>query len=186
MFRHEPARAHGPGVVDVETRQVDVVCSWVNRWRCYRFEEEWVVEAPVQAVWDGMIHVEEWPRWWEGLVFSDSIDKLPEGKIGKHYRTRWKGALPYGLDIHAVIREASTHASISADIHGDIEGVCTCRIEESQRGTRGFFSLDVRIINPWMSLLSPFLKGYFCENHNRIMEKGIQGFTRYLLQGAAA
>ena len=180
------SRIHGPGTGDIEMRQVDVVCSWVDRWRCYCFEEEWVVEAPVQTVWDGMVHVEEWPRWWEGLVFSNSADELPEGMEGKRYSTRWKGALPYGLDIHAVIREASTHASISADIHGDIEGVCTCRIEESQRGTRGVFSLDVRTTRPWMSLLSPFLKGYFSENHNRLMEKGMQGFSRYLAQGVAA
>jgi hypothetical protein len=165
-------------------RQVDVVCSWVGRRRCYCFAEEWVVEAPVSTVWDGMVHVEDWPQWWEGLEFSGSADKLPVGMAGKRYRTRWKGSLPYGLDVHAVIRESSAHASISADIHGDIEGVCTCRIEESQRGTRGFFSLDVRTTNPVMSLLSPFLKGYFVENHNRLMAKGMRGFTRYLAQGA--
>ncbi|BCS95481.1 hypothetical protein DSLASN_11130 [Desulfoluna limicola] len=167
-------------------RQVDVMWSWVDRWRWYRFEEEWVVDAPVETVWDGMVHVEEWPRWWEGLEFTDSPDQLPVGMEGKHYTTRWKGPLPYGLDIHAVIREASTHDSISADIHGDIEGRCTCRIEESQLGTRGVFSLDVRTTKPWMSLLSPFLKGYFSENHNRLMAKGMRGFTRHLSKGAVA
>lgn len=166
-------------------RQKDRMLSWVNQWRRYRFEEEWMVEAPVEKVWDQMVQVEAWPQWWKGLELSDSVDGLPAIMEGKSYRTRWKGPFPYRLDIHAVIRKTSPHAAITADIHGDIQGRCTCRIQESRQGTRFFFSLDVRTVPPWMTLLSPFLKGYFSKNHNRLMAKGIQGFTRHLSQETA-
>ena len=166
-------------------RQVDVVCSWVDRWQCYRFKEEWVVEAPLKAVWDGMVHVEEWPVWWEGLELSDSADELPVGMEGKQYSTRWKSPLHYRLEIHAVIRKVSTHDFISADIHGDIQGICTCRVKESRWGTRGFFCGVVRTSKTWMSLFSPFLKGYFTENHNGLMAKGMQGFILYLARGVS-
>ncbi|SCY23605.1 SRPBCC family protein [Desulfoluna spongiiphila] len=157
--------------------------AWLDRWRSYRFEEEWVVEAPVKTVWDGMLHVEAWPGWWQGLESSESSDALPPGMAGKQYTTRWKGALPYGLDIRAVLREVTDQAYISADIHGDIEGHCSCCIEKSRRGTRGQFSLQVRTARPWMSLLSPFLKSYFTENHKRLMAEGMRGFSRYVSEG---
>lgn len=170
----------------IEMGQVGGVGSWVDRFRWYRFEEEWRVAAPVPAVWDGMMHVEAWPQWWEGLEFSGSADTLPQGMAGKGYSTRWKGPFPYRLEIHAVIREVTPRAFIRADIRGDIEGSCTCRIEESRRGTRGFFTLEVRTTALWMTLLSPFLKGYFTENHNRLMAGGMRGFARHLAKGKAA
>lgn len=163
-----------------------ILHSWLDRWRNYRFEDEWVVEAPVEKVWDSIVNVEDWPVWWKGLEFSHSADKLPAGMEGKRYTTGWKSPLHYRLEINAVIRESSSHALIIADIHGDIEGVCTCRIEESRRGTRNYFSLNVRITKPWMSLFSPVLKGCFTRNHNRIMAKGKHGFTLHLARMAAA
>ena len=166
-------------------RQKNRVFSWMNQWLRYRFEEEWMFEAPVEKVWDQMVHVDEWPEWWKGLEVSDSVDDLPVIMAGKRYRTRWKGPFPYRLEVHAVIKNASPHASISADIHGDIKGICTCHIEKNQLGTRVLFSLDVRTAAPWMTLLSPFLKGYFSKNHNRLMAKGMQGFTQHLARETA-
>ncbi|MBA3003676.1 MAG: hypothetical protein FP813_07500 [Desulfurivibrio sp.] len=160
--------------------------SWLDRWRNYRFEDEWVVEAPVEKVWDSIVNVEDWPIWWQGLEFSYSADKLPLGMQGKRYTTGWKSPLRYRLEINAVIRESSSHALIIADIHGDIEGVCTCRIQESRTGTRSCFSLAVRTNTTWMSLFSPFLKGCFTRNHNRIMAKGMHGFSLHLARMAAA
>lgn len=162
------------------------VRSWLDRWLNYRFEDEWVVEAPVEKVWDSIVNVEDWPIWWKGLEFSHSADKLPAGMEGKRYTTGWKSPLRYRLEINAVIRESSSHALIIADIHGDIEGVCACRIEENRRGTRNCFSLDVRIAKPWMSLFSPILKGCFTRNHNRLMAKGKHGFTLHMARMAAA
>ncbi|MBW2741581.1 MAG: hypothetical protein JRE64_22680, partial [Deltaproteobacteria bacterium] len=53
--------------MDIEIRQVGVLYSWLDRWRSYRFEDEWVVEAPVEKVWDSIVNVEVWPIWWKGL-----------------------------------------------------------------------------------------------------------------------
>ncbi|MBI9090177.1 MAG: SRPBCC family protein [Desulfobacterium sp.] len=158
--------------------------SWLDQWLRYRFEEKWRVEASAEKVWDTIIHVDGWPDWWKGLEVSHSVDDLPVVMAGKQYRTRWKGPLPYRLEIHAVVREARPQTSISADVHGDIQGHCTCRIQENQHGTQVFFSLDVRTATPWMTLLSPFLKGYFRENHNRLMARGMQGFTQHLAKEA--
>lgn len=149
----------------------------------YRFEEKWALTVPVDVVWQEMLQVEAWPRWWDGLEFADSRDGLPVGVTGKRYSTRWKGSLPYGLDIQAVIRKVRPCALITADISGDIEGHCACRIETSRRGTRGVFSLHVRTTRLWMCLLTPFFKGYFTENHKRLMAQGLRGFSRYLAKG---
>ncbi|WP_179953433.1 hypothetical protein [Desulfobotulus mexicanus] len=130
-----------------------------------------------------MVQVEDWPLWWECLISSSSPDALPAGIQGKTYNTRWRGALSYRLDVGAVIREISPEALIRADIYGDIQGECLCRIEEEMQGTRGFLYLNVRTAKPWMTLLSPLLKGYFSENHKRIMVKGKQGFVRHLTEG---
>ena len=167
----------------VETRQKHIIDSWINKWYGYHFDQEWVVNAPLETVWEGLIHVDQWYRWWEGLEFSNSTDNLPVTMTGKQYITRWKGSFPYYLDIQAVIVDARANVSISADIHGDIKGACTCRIEKTRDGTRGFFSLNVHTCNPWMTILSPFLKERFSKNHNSIMAKGIVGFTSYLAQG---
>jgi hypothetical protein len=163
-----------------------VLYSWLDRWRSYRFEDEWVVNAPPVKVWDSIVNVEDWPLWWKGLEFSYSADNLPVGMEGKYYKTGWKSPLHYRLEINAIIRESSNHALIIADIHGDIEGVCTCRIKENQEGTKGYISLEVRTQKTWMSLFSPFLKGYFTRNHNLIMATGLHGFAMHLARGQAA
>lgn len=173
-------------ILDIEIRLVSVLYSWLDQLRSYRFENEWVIKAPLETVWDNIVNVEDWPVWWQGLEFSCSADKLPVGTEGKHYKTGWKSPLYYRLEINAVIRESTSHALIIADIHGDIEGICTCRIEERQSATRGYFSLNVRTNITWMSLFSPFLKGYFIKNHNRIMAKGLLGFTMHLARSEAA
>ncbi|WP_186442873.1 SRPBCC family protein [Desulfobotulus alkaliphilus] len=163
--------------------QAGVVILFPDRWSRYHFEESWFIEAPLKKVWDGVVHVEDWPIWWEGLITSSSPDALPAGIQGKSYNTRWRGALSYRLDVGAVIREIKPEALIRADIYGDIQGECLCCVEEEMQGTRGFFDLHVRTMHPWMTLLSPFLKSYFSENHKRIMVKGIQGFRRHLAEG---
>lgn len=162
-----------------------MLCAWLNRWRSYRFEDEWVVEAPIETVWNSLVNVESWPTWWKGLEFSYSADKLPQGMEGKQYKTGWKSPLRYRLKINAVIRKASSHALIVADIHGDITGVCTCCITEGRGETRGYFFLDVRTNTIWMSLFSPFLKRFFTRNHNLIMATGMHGFTMHLARGSA-
>lgn len=163
----------------------DTVRLWLDRRRFYAFEEEWCIDAPLAAVWKGMVHVEGWPDWWEGLLLADSQDTLPAGMAGKCYRTCWKGALPYRLNVDARIRDVCQETFILADIDGDIEGVCACRIEESSWGTRIFFSLHVRTNRFWMSVFSLFFKGYLSENHQRIMARGTRGFMRCLAKGAA-
>ena len=180
------AAVHRGNALDIEIWKMDVFSSWLDRWRSYRFEDEWVVDAHVEKVWDSIVNVEDWPIWWKELEFSYSSDKLPVGIEGKYYQTRWKCSLHYRLEVNAVIREYSNHNFIIADIYGDIEGVGTCCIKESRRGTRGYFSLDVRTNKTWMSLLSPFLKRYFTKNHSRIMAKGMHGFTMHLAREAAA
>lgn len=163
-----------------------MVRLWLDRRRFYVFEEEWVIDAPLAAVWKGMVHVENWPDWWEGLLSADSQDALPPGMAGKCYRTLWKGALPYCLNVDARIRDVGQETFILADIGGDIEGICICRIEGSPWGTRGFFSLHVRTNRFWMSFFSLFFKRYLSENHQRIMARGMRGFTRCLANGAGA
>lgn len=180
------AAVHRGSVLDIEIWKMDVLSSWLDRCRSYRFEDEWVVDAHVEKVWDSIVNVEDWPIWWKELEFSYSSAKLPVGIEWKHYQTSWKCSLLYRLKVNAVIRESSSHDFIIADIHGDIEGVGTCRIKESSRGTRGYFSLDVRTNKRWMSLLSPFLKRYFIRNHSRIMAKGMQGFRTHLAREVAA
>ena len=166
--------------MNFEMWHINVVYAWLNRLRRYRFEDKWVVDAPIDRVWDSIVNVEGWPVWWKGLELSHSFDKLPVGIEGKCYQTRWKSSLHYRLEVNVVIRESSKHDLIVADIHGDIEGIGTCFIKEGCRGTQGCFSLDVRTNKTWMNLFSPFLKRYFVENHSRIMAKGVHGFKMHL------
>ncbi|MCW7753646.1 hypothetical protein OOT00_06570 [Desulfobotulus sp. H1] len=148
----------------------------------YHFEESWHIKAPLAKVWEGMVHVEDWPLWWDGLISSSSPDTLPVNVNGKRYDTRWRGSLPYSLDVGAILREVCPNVLIRADIHGDIHGVCTCRVQENGRGTHVLFCLHVRTARPLLTLLSPFLKRYFSDNHKGIMVKGKLGFTRYLAE----
>ena len=57
----------------------------------YRFLSTWLLDAPVERVWDTLYDAARWPAWWQGVERTDVVgDDL--------WRSTWKSFLPYELD----------------------------------------------------------------------------------------
>lgn len=63
----------------------------------FTFITVWQVEAPVEPVWDALLHMENWPAWWRGVEQVDVLSPGDANRIGFRSRQVWKSKLPYKL-----------------------------------------------------------------------------------------
>jgi hypothetical protein len=70
----------------------DMMTDFVNRMQAlneYSFATSWVLDAPVDAVWDAMIETEQWPEWWPYLCSVTEIGKGNFDGTGSLLSFKW-------------------------------------------------------------------------------------------------
>ena len=63
----------------------------------YSFTTIWRIRAPVEKIWDAIIHSEQYPSWWKSVVRVQVLAPGDANGIGRIVRTTWKTHLPYGF-----------------------------------------------------------------------------------------
>jgi uncharacterized protein YndB with AHSA1/START domain len=147
----------------------------------YCFTTDWVLGAPIEAVWDVMVASEQWPEWWPYL---DSVIEIAKGNFdgtGSLLRFTWGGSLPYKLSFQIMMTQIVRPSLIEGRISGDLEGIGYWLLSEEGFGsTHVRYLLKVRTTKPWMNLVAPLARWYFAWNHNRVMEAGGKGLANHL------
>ena len=61
----------------------------------YRYLTTWVLDAPLEPVWETIHDVARWPEWWRGV---ESVEELGQDT----YRHVWRSVVPYPVrfDVH--------------------------------------------------------------------------------------
>jgi uncharacterized protein YndB with AHSA1/START domain len=146
----------------------------------FRFVTEWQIDAPIESIWEQLIHAEDWPSWWKGVEKVVLLDRGGENGIGDRRQFTWKSRLPYRLVFEMTATRSERPHLLEGHATGELEGLGTWTLAERDGGTRMRYVWAVRTTRPWMNLPLPFARRIFEVNHDAVMRWGGQGLARRL------
>lgn len=137
----------------------------------YSFTDEWLVPAPVDAVYDLLARPRDYPSWWGDAFLEGEGDPGPAAP-GKRARLLTRGRLPYRLRWELVCVEAQAPTRLVSRIRGDFEGEGIWTLSETAGGTRAVLEWRVAVRKPLVRRLTPLLRPLFAWNHRWAMRRG--------------
>ena len=146
----------------------------------YRFLTTWLVDAPIERVWDVIYAIERWPEWWRGVR---SVTELHHGDgdgEGTIYRHVWRSKIPYAVRFDVTVVEVRRPNLIAASAEGGLAGTGTFRLFEAPLGTAVTYDWRVRTTKRWMNAVAPLGRPLFAWNHHAVMKQGGRGLARVL------
>jgi uncharacterized protein YndB with AHSA1/START domain len=146
----------------------------------YRFLTTWLLESPVEPVWDAIFDQRAWPGWWRGVERVVEIDPGEESGVGSHSRMTWRSVLPYDVVFEARTRTVVKPYLIEAEASGDLIGTGRWRFFERDGVTAALYEWNVATSKVWMNALAPVLRPVFEWNHNWVMRNGGTGIAALL------
>jgi hypothetical protein len=146
----------------------------------YSFVTVWHVGADVEAVWQAIVEVEQWPEWWPSLRSVVAVAPGDERGIDAVYRFTWRGRLPYRLSFDMKASRVEPYKLLEGMATGELEGAGTWRFLPEGRTTRIRYEWVVATRKWWMNLLSPLLRPAYRWNHDRVMAEGGEGLAKRL------
>lgn len=149
----------------------------------YRFLTAWLLESPIEPVWDAIYDAERWPEWWQGVESVVELEAGGELKVGSVSRQRWRSRLPYAVEFETLTTGVDPPRLIEGTTSGELEGRGRWRLFEREDLAVVLYQWDVRTTTPWMNALGPLLGPAFRWNHDAVMRRGGEGLARRL--GAA-
>jgi len=145
----------------------------------YSFLTTWILDAPLEPVWEAIHDVEAWPAWWRGV---ERVEKLEQGAgdgTGALYRHEWRSVIPYPVRFETRITRLERPHLIEAEADGELAGIGRWRFFDG-RETAVVYEWNVGTTRPWMNLLAPIARPVFRWNHNVVMHQGGRGLADLL------
>jgi len=158
--------------------------NFLNKKNQYCFNSSWDINAPLEMIWNEVIHYMKWPHWCNGLEKIEPVDTFGHLEKGNHIRSIWKGTLPYSISFDAIIKDFIQYSFLSFNVSGDLYGEGICHFVPSHDNTTINFIWNVSPTKLWMKMSSPFARPAFIKNHDQIIEQAIAGFTHMVEQKA--
>jgi uncharacterized protein YndB with AHSA1/START domain len=146
----------------------------------------WMLAAPIDAVWEALKHPLDWPRWWTFVRAVDELDAGDADGVGARYHFHWSSRLPYSIRLVTTVTGIERPHRIVARAEGDLRGVGTWRLDRDGAATRVEYTWSVDLDRAWMRTLLPVLRPAFAWNHNAVMAAGERGLSAYLASTRAA
>jgi hypothetical protein len=140
----------------------------------YSFVDEWLVLAPVEAVYRLLSCPRRYPEWWGDAFLAGDGDPGPAAP-GKRARLVTRGWLPYRLRWELVCAEADAPGRLVSLISGDFDGVGIWTLAEVDGWTRAVLEWTVEVRKPLVRRLTPLLRPLFAWNHRWAMRRGREG-----------
>lgn len=145
--------------------------------RAYEFTDTWLVAAPVDAVAEVLVDLEQYPRWWPQVR---AVAKLGPDTAW----VRCRSTLPYTLDLvlDAVSR---TPPVVEVALSGDLSGYARFTLTSEAGGTRLAFEQRVTV-GGLLALASYVGRPVLSWNHARMMAGCRAGLGAATAAGQAA
>jgi hypothetical protein len=147
----------------------------------YKFVTIWPVDAPLENVWNEILHSEFWPAWWKGVENVVELKRGNKSGVGSVRRYTWKSRLPYRLTFDLETMRVEPMSLIDGVATGELEGRGLWRFFADGSGTVVVrYDWQVRTTKLWMNLLSPLARPLFKWNHDVVMGWGAEGLKKRL------
>jgi uncharacterized protein YndB with AHSA1/START domain len=145
----------------------------------YVFLTTWLLDAPIDRVWEVLNESERYPEWWKGVQAVDLLRDGDEVGVGQVSRFSWRSVLPYTLKFDMRVTRVERPHLIEGEASGELEGRGVWRLYEGP-GTAVVYDWRVRTTQSWMNLMGPIARPAFAWNHDLVMRQGGVGLAREL------
>ena len=143
----------------------------------YSFLTTWLLEAPVEPVWDALYDTDAWPTWWPGVRrVEELVPRGPDG-VGGVSRFTFRSVLPYNLVFEIRSVRVETNRLLEGVASGELVGTGRWRFFADGSVTAVTYEWNVETTAAWMNLLSPVARPAFSWNHDRVMRAGGKGLA---------
>lgn len=146
----------------------------------YHFVSTWRLQAPIERVWEEIVHTERWPSWWRYVRRVEELDPGGADGLGRHQHLEFTTRLPYRLGFDIRVRHIQPPTTLEAVASGELEGVGRWTLSPDDGGTLVRYTGDVRTTKWWMNLAAPLARPLFSWNHDALMRAAARGLARRL------
>ena len=146
----------------------------------YRFLTTWVLDAPIDPVWDVLYDSERWPEWWRGVERVVVLEPGDANRVGELSRYTWKSRLPYTLEFDMRTTRVERPYLVEGSAQGELAGEGRWRLYEGAGATAVTYEWAVETTERWMNALAPLARPVFAWNHDLVMRQGGEGLARRL------
>jgi hypothetical protein len=147
----------------------------------YRFLTTWLLDSPVEPVFDAIHDSAAWPDWWEGVRRAELLEEGGEDGVGRLWDFTWRSRLPYDLSFRLRVTRVERPWRLEGDADGELIGRGCWRLYHGGApGTAVVYEWDVSTSRAWMNRLAPVARPAFAWNHDAVMRQGGQGLARRL------
>ena len=88
----------------------------------YSLITHWHLDAPIDRVWEAIVAVEDWPRWWRYVRRVEELTKGDADGCGALRRYTWSSRLPYRLSFAMRVTRVERPSSLEGVAEGDLSG----------------------------------------------------------------
>lgn len=146
----------------------------------YAFLTTWLLDAPLEPVWDAIYDTDAWPSWWPGVRRVEELAPRGPDGVGGVSRFTFRSALPYDLVFEMRSVRVERHRLLEGVASGELAGTGRWRFFAEQGVTAAVYGWDVETTARWMNLAAPLARPAFAWNHDRIMRAGGEGLADHL------
>lgn len=146
----------------------------------YEFLTTWVLDAPIDRVFDVLHDSRRYPEWWRGVESVEVLEEGDEAGVGEVDRFSWRSVLPYTLRFDLRIARVERPHLMQGTATGELAGVGVWRLFEGPPGTAVIYDWRVRTTKAWMNAFGPVARPAFSWNHDLVMRQGGHGLARRL------
>jgi hypothetical protein len=146
----------------------------------YHFVSTWRLQAPIEQVWEELVHAERWPSWWKYVDRVDNLDPGAADGVGRRQYLLFRTRLPYKLGFEVRTTRVQQPSTLEAEASGELEGRGHWTLIPEDGATLVRYNWDVQTTKRWMNLLGPVARPAFVWNHDQLMREGGKGLARRL------
>jgi hypothetical protein len=141
----------------------------------YEFLTAWLLDAPIERVWDELYDVAAGPGWWKGVTDARELEAGGPDGVGKVFTISWRSFLPYDLTFVTTVTRVEKPYVMEGRAEGELTGTGRWRLFHSGGVTAVTYEWNVRTTKAWMNALAPLARPVFEWNHDYVMRQGGEG-----------
>ncbi|MBE9138038.1 SRPBCC family protein [Nodosilinea sp. LEGE 07088] len=146
----------------------------------YRFQTTWLLDAPIEAVWDTIVDYQALPGWWKAVDQVSQIESGSPDGTGGVWTIAWKTPLGYSIAFRSTTTRVEEPYLLELEAVGEVEGNGRWELQSTDEGTLVHYFWNVKTTKAWMNLLAVFIRPLMEWNHHVVMEQGGKGIANHL------
>ena len=138
----------------------------------YKFLTVWLLDGPIEAVWDTLVDYATLPTWWQAVKYVKPLETDNPNQKNGVWDMAWQTPLGYSLAFQATFTRVEPPHVLELSALGEVEGLGRWELQRTEEGTLAHYYWNVTTTKAWMNALAVFIRPLMIWNHNAIMEQG--------------